>query len=907
MMHGILSEGQQQSHRAAPQSSAAAAVPIAAPAGGSNQLAATEAAIDAYASRVLSSRSPPEACVEPSLAPYITSLLRASSFIADGTGPPSESSFPSEADYANLSQDIDEYDSLMELLQEHCNMDVEVAQSALRSIVAAIKTATVDPFGEDIVTGSIGGSFGGVGASGGGTGGLSSLATSLNALGGAGGMSSSGVSSLASSLNAIGGGAAAGSFANSFGGAPPGSGGFGGRYRSTSIDESDALVSDLGQMLKDGTVGLGGAGSSGGVGGSGGLTNASRSASDQLLAHDEEDDDLVGASSFVLDEDLPGFAPAAGSPSSPAPLGSAALASSSSAPVGATPLKEDNLLPHDLLGELDEPPTPTASGDSNESKLSTTEEKKEETTAASVTVAEFAAAKMNQSTDVAASPPAPASGADFPSINESSASAKPRGDGLPPKKGGGKGGGKKKKKKHDMDLAASLFSTSRSRSNSVPTEKSPMLKPMAPPPDAMASSLAFAGGPAMGTGFGSMGGLGPGGAMMANAMRGHGGGPPDAMRNQQVQSTAEILLTMNHSLGEHAAYEAAMVSNADINVAQYVIDGAMGASPVCYVIDGAMGASPVCRHLLNGGCYRSDCQFSHDVDGHTCLFWLRGRCNKGEECQFLHGFCAKLLEGINQELLSGAATGTSAASRYGGQYGRGPVQTGNLLQRNAAGPYGQGMPSGVGSDNKSPFASPNLKPAAPGRNTSDFSSFSLSGGESAVPAPSAYAPAPSSGSGTSFANIATSGYSNKSSFAEPEGASSRGGVSALTQYARIPQDLWLGSEKRDSSVFHIADPIERFAEVAKSNPREDVLDLHFQSIKTFPVVLSNVLDEMLESCDVWVVTGSGHHVDKSSHQKRGGVLDEAVISWLDSHGYVYARGRDRNGHGGAVLVKRQQA
>lgn len=199
-------------------------------------------------------------------------------------------------------------------------------------------------------------------------------------------------------------------------------------------------------MLKDGTVGLGGAGSSGGVGGSGGLTNASRSASDQLLAHDEEDDDLVGASSFVLDEDLPGFAPAAGSPSSPAPLGSAALASSSSAPVGATPLKEDNLLPHDLLGELDEPPTPTASGDSNESKLSTTEEKKEETTAASVTVAEFAAAKMNQSTDVAASPPAPASGADFPSINESSASAKPRGDGLPPKKAAGRVAARRRKR-----------------------------------------------------------------------------------------------------------------------------------------------------------------------------------------------------------------------------------------------------------------------------------------------------------------------------------------------------------------------------------------------------------------------------------------------------------------------------
>ena len=787
-MHGILSE-----QRAAPQST-----PLVA--GG-----ATDSAIDAYAGRVLASRSPPETCVEPSLAPYITSLLRSSSFIANG----SASSFPSEADYANLATDIDEYDSLMELLQEHCSMDETVARSALRSIAAAVRTGTIDAFGEEIVASSFGGT---------------PLATSLNALGGTG--VSSGVSSLAGSLNAM-----------SFGA------GFGGRgYRSESIDDGDALVSDLGQMLKDG------------------LTNGSRSTSgDQLFSPtDEGDDQRVAASSFVLDEDLPGFS------------GSAALAS---------PVKEDNFLPHDLLGELDdEPPNPSASKDSNESKPSSREEKKEEA-AASVTVAEFAASKMSQHADAAA----PASGLDFPSIAESSAPTKSR-DGLPPKKGGGKGS-KKKKKKQDLDLAASLFSTSRSRSNSVPTEKSPMLKPMVSPD--MASPLAPA-GPPMGTNFGGMGGPGVGSPMMTGWMG--GGGPPDAYLNQQVQSTAEILLTMNHSLGDHAAYEAAMVSNADINVAQYVIDG-------------AMGAAPVCRHLLNGGCYRSDCQFSHDVDGHTCLFWLRGRCNKGEECQFLHGFCAKLLEGINQELLSGAASGTPAAGRYGGHSDQGPIQTGNLIQRNAAASYGQGTLGGMGSYNSSPFSSPNLKPAAPGRQGSDFASFSLSGGEISAPAP--YAPAPSSGTGVSFANIATSGYNNKASFAEPDGAS-RGGVGTLTQYARIPQDLWLGSEQRDSSVFHIADPMERYAEVTRNNSRQDVLDLHFQSIKTFPVVLSAVLDEMLETCDVWVVTGSGHHVDNSSHQKRGGVLEEAVASWLVMQGYVYAQGRDRNGHGGAVLVKRQQ-
>ncbi|KAJ3391843.1 hypothetical protein HDU84_005194 [Entophlyctis sp. JEL0112] len=44
----------------------------------------------------------------------------------------------------------------------------------------------------------------------------------------------------------------------------------------------------------------------------------------------------------------------------------------------------------------------------------------------------------------------------------------------------------------------------------------------------------------------------------------------------------------------------------------------------------------VCRHLLAGGCYRSDCWFSHDVSSIPCKFYLSGYCMRGDECPFLH-------------------------------------------------------------------------------------------------------------------------------------------------------------------------------------------------------------------------------------------------------------------------------
>ncbi|KAJ3407354.1 hypothetical protein CcCBS67573_g01310 [Chytriomyces confervae] len=44
----------------------------------------------------------------------------------------------------------------------------------------------------------------------------------------------------------------------------------------------------------------------------------------------------------------------------------------------------------------------------------------------------------------------------------------------------------------------------------------------------------------------------------------------------------------------------------------------------------------ICRHLLSGGCYRSDCWFSHDLSNTVCKYFLQGFCSNGDECPFLH-------------------------------------------------------------------------------------------------------------------------------------------------------------------------------------------------------------------------------------------------------------------------------
>ena len=404
------------------------------------------------------------------------------------------------------------------------------------------------------------------------------------------------------------------------------------------------------------------------------------------------------------------------------------------------------------------------------------------------------------------------------------------------------------KAQSDKELAAALFRPS--RKNSIESDESPKLKPTLPPASDFASKNLYF--------------------------------------QQQLDSAVEILLSMNQDLSEEAATAAAIMANTDFNIAQYIIDA-------------ALTAPPVCRHMLHDGCYRSDCQFSHDVEGHTCVFWLRGRCGKGSSCKFLHGFNDKLLDGIHVGEPSSSSFGSSSSG----------LKIEPLPGSNA----GSAINSGISNHYSS------LKPTAPvsggsGATSGSLVGFDLSyGSNGPVSSLRQASPMELSGSnsvssgdsktGSSFANIASMGYS-QDKFSSSSAADGNGNSStAASATVRIPQDLWNAHENRDSSAFHIADPLERYRKVSSWVKRKDVIDLHYQSTKTFAVVLTTILPEKLaEFPEVWIVTGTGHHVGIKTHQKGGGALERAVVTWLTEIGYNFAKGRDRNGLGGAVLVRR---
>ena len=155
----------------------------------------------------------------------------------------------------------------------------------------------------------------------------------------------------------------------------------------------------------------------------------------------------------------------------------------------------------------------------------------------------------------------------------------------------------------------------------------------------------------------------------------------------------------------------------------------------------------------------------------------------------------------------------------------------------------------------------------------------------------------------------------------------------------IPKEVWLPSTA-NSDCFHLfPNPIERFKAVNshhksylasvtiplcfdsnKNNnsiqnskgTKATLLDVHFQSAKTITPVLNRFLVPALKKNDeVWIVTGSGHHV-AAGHQKRegGGVLFNAVKRYLENHGDEMemkvgkdtSGGKNKNG-GGAFLVR----
>jgi hypothetical protein len=149
-------------------------------------------------------------------------------------------------------------------------------------------------------------------------------------------------------------------------------------------------------------------------------------------------------------------------------------------------------------------------------------------------------------------------------------------------------------------------------------------------------------------------------------------------------------------------------------------------------------------------------------------------------------------------------------------------------------------------------------------------------------------------SGVSFASTASKGYSG-ASFTPDDSTKNSMTLSGSTpsKSMKIPQDLWNTHINQDSQVFHIPDPMERYAFISASVKRSNVIDLHHQSTKTFAVVLANVLPEKLrDHGQVWLVTGTGHHVGRNTHQKGGGALESAVLSWLSSEGYDFCQGCD---------------
>ncbi len=761
---------------------------------------AFETAVASYASRILKKKSPPESAIDSSVGPYVASKLRSAL----------ESKFSTRITITDTNtiqvENLDEYGSLMELLEEHCNMSEQGARSALQYIAKAILTGVFD---DDESRGQS--TYGSVGSSNGFSGAQMRKYRSL---------------SLGAENDYVGG-----------------------RFRSLSIGTRE----DENQN---------------------GMTNSiffsemvSRGEMDQPLCskNDIADNTMIEEEpSFLFEEDeIPGQQHGYSSTvdfssnvTSPSTLPSEKKMKNPSAvmpqsTISFTPLKPDRLIPEDLLGLIDDPSTPSIHKTTLSASYNETNEN-------------HAALEKTLNTH-----PTPVEQQKMTSDNENKDKMTTLEQPQPQPNAPRPGNKKKKIKRKDMDLAASLFSRPRSRSVHDVVEKSPKLKPMVPPPASL---------------------IGLSGLNCASATAVMNNSIP-ALFEKQLASAVQILLAMNYDLCEEAAHEAALVSNADVNIAQHVIDG-------------ALSAPPVCRHMLHDGCYRSDCQFSHDVDGHTCLFWLKGRCGKGDTCKFMHGFSEKLLDGVEVDFLSpsGGIKETNSSQPSSAPIA---IKTTNLVQHNMRAPYTLQTQNRQGQE-----SCIHLGSLGNGKDSTPPLSHSPSTSLMQQHAREHHQSLPKST--FSFASIASKGYSEKSSFNsnKPSGINSalhiqNGSTNRKeTKTVKIPQNLWSPFYNRCSNAFHISDPLARYKEVSSSTLRDDVIDLHFQSIKTFPVVLSTILPEKLRDHEeIWIVTGSGHHVSGNSHQKGGGVLENAVVGWLASNDYIFLKGKDKNGHSGACLVR----
>lgn len=458
-----------------------------------------------------------------------------------------------------------------------------------------------------------------------------------------------------------------------------------------------------------------------------------------------------------------------------------------------TPLKPDRLIPVDLLGEIDHP--------TDDCEQTLTPIHQNTTNPQSITTQNSTIVDQNSSKHEVMSPQTL-----FPPKNPEHNDIK--GVSATPQQQQTSNGQQQGKK--DLDIAAALFRPSRPRANSVNT------------------------------------------ALIPQKLS-HHKSTVDVKSNEAQLQTVQLLLTMNYDLSEEAAREAAKVApNADVNIAQHVLDQ-------------AMTAPPVCRHMLHDACYRSDCQFSHDVEGHTCLFWLRGKCGK-HNCKFLHGFSKKALDGV--KFMPTPAVNIK-------------IETTNLLEHNMQHQLktsNHNIPTPRQSLSSSPtcssplFLSTSLDSFTP--TTSEYCGFINSADSKyllpprdksetppipvASSSPSTNIPLSSSlpekSTSFSFAKIATKGYNQSSSFSKSDVATSK-----------------KFQNKNAKKVKMIKMPPELLWNSSPATKRKDVVELtHVHTTKTFQPLLGTLLPEKLRNVDqVWILFERSNKIDLNT-----------VVQWL---------------------------
>lgn len=140
---------------------------------------------------------------------------------------------------------------------------------------------------------------------------------------------------------------------------------------------------------------------------------------------------------------------------------------------------------------------------------------------------------------------------------------------------------------------------------------------------------------------------------------------------------------------------------------------------------------------------------------------------------------------------------------------------------------------------------------------------------------------------------------------------------------KIPVELWVNDFERSENVYFIQDSMEKFSAVNQvySNQKflnalqflkARVIDLHYQTTAGCEQILDAVTPKLSsfrtnpDVNGVWIITGTGHHVAKNSHQRRGESGESILLTtcrcYLESRGIGFEIGVDNNGNSGALYL-----